>query len=105
LPGEEVVGKSIMFAKWDERARGQERAHPLVYDGSFSRALVLKAREQGCFFMRKFKRAVDVRDWETMISVQVDSSSQEQGTSKKRPRDEDAEDITQSSGKNNCRTR
>jgi hypothetical protein len=104
LPGEEVVGKSIMFAKWDERARGQERAHPLVYDGSFSRTLVLKAREQGCFFMRKFKRAVDVRDWGTMISVQVDSS-QEQGSSKKRLRDEDAEDNTQSSGTNNSRTR
>ena len=104
LPGKEVIGKSIMWAKWDERARGQERSHPIVYDGKFSRTLVLNARERGCFFMRKFKRAIDVRDWEMIVSAQNDLT-QDLCRNEKRSRDDDAGDKSPSSGTKQSRTR
>jgi len=67
----EVIKQSIMWAKWDDRARGKERAHPIAYDGQFDRTLVETARESGCFFMRKLKKQVDVRDWEELCLISV----------------------------------
>jgi Core-2/I-Branching enzyme. len=67
LPGREVVPRSIMWAKWDERAKGSQRAHPILYDDEFGEPLVTRARKEGCFFMRKFKRKLNVLDWERII--------------------------------------
>jgi len=88
LPGEEVVERSIMWAKWDERARGQERAHPIVYDGEFCRGLVHDARKEGCMFMRKWRRPLDVREWERVIYEDDSNSSQRLTLGQKRPREE-----------------
>jgi len=67
LPGSEVVQRSIMWAKWDERAKGSQRAHPIVYDGNFGEKLVTRARNEGYMFMRKFKQKLNVVDWERII--------------------------------------
>jgi hypothetical protein len=67
LPGNEVVQRSIMWAKWDERAKGSQRAHPIVYDGDFGENLVTRARNEGFMFMRKFKQKLNVLDWERII--------------------------------------
>ena len=88
LPGKEVVGKSIMWAKWDERARGSERAHPIDYDGKFSRNLVKCAVKEGCFFMRKFKMPVNVRMWETIVYDSEAGTMEEHDGSKKRHRED-----------------
>ena len=94
LPSREVVGRSIMWAKWDERARGSERAHPIDYDGRFSRNLVMCAVKEGCFFMRKFKIPVNVRLWETIVYDSEAEAGAKAGTmeehdgSKKRDRED-----------------
>ena len=87
LPGNEVVPKTIMWAKWDERARGQERAHPIEYDRDFSRTLVRDARSEGCFFMRKLKKSLEIRCWESIIYSDP-SPAVSQTSNRKRPRDD-----------------
>ena len=72
LPGEEVVEHSIMWAKWDERARGKDRAHPIEYDRDFGRSLVDDARRQNCYFIRKLKKRIDVRVWESIVYHSLD---------------------------------
>ena len=95
LPSQEVVGKSIMWAKWDERARGSERAHPIDYDGKFSRNLVKCAVKEGCFFMRKFKIPVSVRMWETIVyDAEAEAGTMEEHDgSKKRDREDSSRET------------
>ena len=64
---EEVVRKSLMWSKWDERSRGSDQAHPIVYDGEFCVGLVNEARAEGCLFMRKWKRQLDLAVWEDVV--------------------------------------
>lgn len=86
-----------MWAKWDERSRGSQRAHPILYDGQFSKRLVEDAKQQGCFFMRKFKRSIHVDIWKqiTCADVKKDNevSEKEQNeksdATRKRSRDEE----------------
>ena len=77
LPGEDVVHKSAMWARWDENARGKDKAHPLVYDNRFGSDLLREARSEGCWFMRKFKRPLDPQLWESIIfeSAQIRAPS------------------------------
>ncbi len=63
----EVVRRSLMWSKWDERSRGSDRAHPIVYDGQFCEELVNKVREEGCLFMRKWKRRLNLELWEQIV--------------------------------------
>jgi len=53
-----VINRSLFHARWDHRARNEtDRAHPLAYDGLFSREPVDRiADEEGCVFMRKLTR-------------------------------------------------
>ncbi len=88
--GDEVINQSVMWSKWDNRARGKDRAHPIVYDGEFSKKLVEDARGEGCYFMRKFKRKLDARDWERICISQPVTTSSVVGTgSLKRCRDDE----------------
>lgn len=76
LPGPEVISESLMFAKWDERAKNHsDRAHPLVYDGQLSRQLLdsINIDEEGktipdrFLFMRKFKQSMSVDLWSSVV--------------------------------------
>ncbi len=89
LPGgDEVVNQSIMWSKWDDRAKGKDRAHPIVYDGEFSKKLVQDARMEGCYFMRKWKRRLDAREWERICITQSVSVPSAATGSLKRHRDD-----------------
>ena len=97
LQSNDVVKCNLMWAKWDERSRGSQRAHPILYDGQFSKRLVEDARREGCFFMRKFKRSIHIDVWKqiTCADNQVNERKHEIETSddanRKRSRD-DAEE-------------
>ena len=72
LPSNEVVRKSLVFAKWDTKAKHQkDRAHPNVYDEEFGYNLVNYVRGEGCFFMRKLKARVNLRLWEDIVVRKV----------------------------------
>ena len=72
----QIVKRSLMWSKWDERARNsKDRAHPIVYDGQFTKSLIDDVKAQGCLFMRKWKRELDVQQWERMIVIQNNTSS------------------------------
>lgn len=60
-----------MWAKWDERSRGSQRAHPILYDGQFSKRLVEDGQREGCFFMRKFKRSIRVDIWKEIAYTDI----------------------------------
>lgn len=77
LPGENVVRRAAMWARWDENARGKDKAHPLVYDNYFGSDLIREARNEGCWFMRKFKRPLNAQLWESIVfgNVQTRTSS------------------------------
>lgn len=107
LPGSEVVNKSIMWAKWDERSRGQERAHPIEYDGEFDKSLVDNVRREGCLFMRKFRRSIPIRSWEGIVYSSAPKSSanfnNQQGKKRTRDKVENSEEIKKSSQVNRYR--
>jgi len=97
LPGNDVVSKTVTHSKWNERARNQkDRAHPLEYDDSFNEHLVQNVRKEGCLFLRKMKRPLDIRIWEraalgkeiSEADVNADQD-RDQTLSKKRQRDYD----------------
>ena len=78
-----------MWAKWDERSRGSQRAHPILYDGQFSKRLVEDAKQQGCFFMRKFKRSIHVDIWKQITCADVKKDNEKSDATRKRSRDEE----------------
>ncbi len=106
LPGKEIISKSIMWAKWDDRARGQERAHPIEYDGRFGAALVREARQEGCYFMRKLKRSLDVRSWNLAVcnTVLHVHERNEFDSNRKRPRNEDTDVDFERKGRGKSRS-
>lgn len=68
LPGKEVIPKSLMFAKWDEKAQNNhDRSHPFVYDNNFNEQLVYTVRQKGCFFMRKLRCPIDQSVWNRIV--------------------------------------
>jgi len=71
--GGEVINRSLMHAKWDHRAVDErDRAHPLVYDDLFSDELVNRIRnEEGCVFMRKLKKPLDLGLWEKIVLKKI----------------------------------
>lgn len=70
LDPDEVARKSVLWAKWDMRSKGRDRAHPLTYDGKFGRELVKKARLEGYYFMRKLKHEMSIDEWKTALIEQ-----------------------------------
>lgn len=67
LDPDEIVGKGIVWAKWDTRSQGRDRAHPLTYDGKFGKALVEEVRRDGCFFMRKLRHQISTNHWKGVM--------------------------------------
>jgi hypothetical protein len=45
----------------------QDRAHPLCYDGLFNDEVVSQVRRDGCLFLRKMKRSIDVNVWQDIV--------------------------------------
>jgi hypothetical protein len=65
---DEVRRRALTHSQWDERAANhKDRAHPLSYDGCFDDKLVSRVRRDGCLFMRKLKRPLDVSVWEQIV--------------------------------------
>ena len=63
----EVVMRSLMWSKWDANAKGNDRSHPIVYDGRFCEKLIDDIKADGCIFMRKWKRGLSIREWERIV--------------------------------------
>ena len=65
---EGVSRRALTHSRWDERTSDHgNRAHPLSYDGSFDDVLVSKTRAEGCLFLRKVKRPLDLSVWERIV--------------------------------------
>lgn len=65
---EKVSRRALTYCHWDTRASNQkDRAHPIAYDGCFDDALVSRARADGCLFLRKMKRPLNLSVWEKII--------------------------------------
>lgn len=65
---EEVPRRALTHSQWDARAADhKDRAHPLSYDGRFDDELVKRVRRDGCLFMRKMKRPLDLAVWEEIV--------------------------------------
>mmetsp|Transcript_32990 Transcript_32990/g.69426 ORF Transcript_32990/g.69426 Transcript_32990/m.69426 type:complete len:554 (-) Transcript_32990:32-1693(-) len=65
---DEVSRRSLTHSQWDERAANhKDRAHPLSYDGCFDDKIVARVRRDGCLFLRKMKRSLDVSIWEQIV--------------------------------------
>lgn len=65
---DEVSKRSLTHSQWDERASNhKDRAHPLSYDGCFDDKLVSRVRRDGCLFLRKMKRLLDLSVWEQIV--------------------------------------
>ena len=63
-----VSRRALTHSRWDERTSDHgNRAHPLSYDGSFDDMLVSKTRAEGCLFLRKVKRPLDLCVWERIV--------------------------------------
>lgn len=63
-----VSRRALTYSRWDERAADhRDRAHPLSYDGSFDDELVSRTRAEGCLFLRKMKRSLDLSTWEQIV--------------------------------------
>lgn len=70
LPGPDVVFEALTHSKWNERANDdRDRAHPMVYDGQFTKRLlnIIRSGGVGCCFMRKLKQSLDVETWERIV--------------------------------------
>ena len=59
---EAIQAQSLMSVKWDTRARGADRAHPIIYQ-KLTKNIVEMAVREGCLFLRKIKNEVDLQDW------------------------------------------
>jgi hypothetical protein len=65
---EEVSRRALTYCHWDTRASNQkDRAHPICYDGYFDDTLVSRARDNGCLFLRKMKRPLNLSVWEQIV--------------------------------------
>jgi hypothetical protein len=63
-----VSCRALTYSKWDTRAKDhKDRAHPLSYDDNFDNELVSRARAEGCLFLRKMKRSLDLAVWERIV--------------------------------------
>jgi hypothetical protein len=63
-----LSGRALTHSRWDERAADhKDRAHPLSYDGSFDDELVSMTRAEGCLFLRKMKRSLDLSVWDRIV--------------------------------------
>ena len=63
-----VIRRALTHSKWDTKAKDhKDRAHPLSYDGNFDDELVSRARAEGCLFLRKMKRSLDISVWERIV--------------------------------------
>lgn len=63
-----VSRRSLTHSRWDERAANhKDRAHPLSYDGRLDDELVFTTRTQGCLFLRKIKRPLDLSVWDRIV--------------------------------------
>ena len=63
-----VSRRALTHSRWDVRAADRgDRAHPLSYDGSFDDELVSWTRAEGCLFLRKMKRPLDLSVWERIV--------------------------------------
>ena len=63
-----VSRRAMTYSKWDIRAKDhKDRAHPLSYDDNFDNELVSRARAEGCLFLRKMKRSLDLAVWERIV--------------------------------------
>ena len=68
LDDDEVSRRALTHSQWDERAKNhKDRAHPISYDGCFDDELVSRVRRDGCLFMRKLKKQLDVNVWEQIV--------------------------------------
>jgi len=68
LPGDEIVLRSLIFAKWDSSAKiHSERSHPINYDKTFTEKIVSNIRKNGYYFMRKLKRPISVHLWKSIV--------------------------------------
>jgi len=60
--------RALTHSRWDARAADhRDRAHPFAYDGHFDDRLVSRVRREGCLFLRKLKRSLDVSLWERIV--------------------------------------
>ncbi len=65
---EEVSRRALTYCHWATHASNQkDRAHPIAYDGCFDDTLVSRARADGCLFMRKMKRPINLSVWEQIV--------------------------------------
>ena len=65
---EEVSTRALTYCHWPTQASNQnDRAHPITYDGCFDDALVSRARADGCLFLRKMKRPINLSVWEQIV--------------------------------------
>lgn len=61
------VREGLTHAVWNENARGEDRAHPIVYDGMDLCDLIRMVRKKGRFFVRKVTRGTIGRHWEQAV--------------------------------------
>ena len=52
----------LMYVKWDNRARGADRAHPIIYQ-KLTKKIQEMAIQEGCLFLRKIKNEINLQDW------------------------------------------
>jgi hypothetical protein len=63
-----MLRQALIHLCWDRSAANHSnRVHPLLYDGSFGNKLVSRTRAEGCLFLRKVKRPLDLNVWEGII--------------------------------------
>mmetsp|Transcript_36727 Transcript_36727/g.59967 ORF Transcript_36727/g.59967 Transcript_36727/m.59967 type:complete len:207 (+) Transcript_36727:357-977(+) len=75
------TSRALTHSQWDERAANhKDRAHPIEYDGCFDETLVGRVRGDGCLFMRKMKRELDVSVWEQVVVRRKRGGQDDKGT-------------------------
>jgi hypothetical protein len=80
-----------MWSKWDANIKGKDRAHPIVYDGQFCKKIVDDVKAEGCIFMRKWKKRLNHRQWESIVLNNTSTSiriANKQNNASKRSREE-----------------
>jgi hypothetical protein len=81
LDPDDIVGRGIVWAKWDTRSKGKDQAHPLIYDAKFGKELVQEVRREGYFFMRKLRNEIRINDWkDALIERKTESLNAEEIT-------------------------
>lgn len=62
LNSNNIQTTSLMNVKWDNRAKGKDRAHPIVYP-KLTKHIVDMCKEEGSLFLRKIKNEINLQDW------------------------------------------